>query len=74
MTSPSDLERKVRQLDHDVQSIYELLSSIQATQRRHGNRLEEITEGQGAIAATQAAQGAKLDTILHLLQPGDQDR
>jgi hypothetical protein len=64
MTSPSDVERKVRQLDNDVQSIYELLSTIQATQRRHGNRLDEI-------AAAQAGQDTKLDTILRLLQPGD---
>ena len=43
-TSPTSLERKVRQLDNDVQSIYEMLSAIQGTQLRHGNRLDELDE------------------------------
>ncbi|MGC0145036.1 hypothetical protein [Pseudactinotalea sp. Z1732] len=38
------LERKVRQLDNDVQSIYELLAAIQGTQLRQGNRLDELDE------------------------------
>lgn len=44
--------RKVRQLDNDVQSIYEMLATIEATQRRQSNRLEEI-------ARSQAEQDAK---------------
>ena len=41
MTTPaSDIERKVRQLDNDVQSIYELLTNIQGTQRRQGTMLD----------------------------------
>ncbi|WP_256335191.1 hypothetical protein [Lentzea albidocapillata] len=66
MASPVEIERKVRQLDNDVQSIYELLATIDATQKRQGNRLNEI-------AATQAEHGDKLDAILELLrgnQPG----
>ena len=43
MTSPA-LERKIRQLDNDVQSIYEMLSSISGTQLRHGNRFDEIDQ------------------------------
>ena len=39
---PAEMERKVRQLDNDVQSIYDILGSIQATQQRHGNRFDEI--------------------------------
>jgi chromosome segregation ATPase len=42
MTLPIDVQRKVRQLDNDVQSIYELLAGIAATQSRHGNRFEEL--------------------------------
>ncbi|MGH3998456.1 MAG: hypothetical protein ACRDTJ_13445 [Pseudonocardiaceae bacterium] len=42
MTMPVGIERKVRQLDNDVQSIYEMLADIAATQRRQGNRLTEI--------------------------------
>ncbi len=59
-TSPEDTARKVRQLDNDVQSIYEMLATIEATQRRQSNRLEEI-------ARSQAEQDAKLDRIIGLL-------
>jgi chromosome segregation ATPase len=79
MSSPAELDRKIRQLDNDVQSIYELLSSIQATQRRHGNRLEEIAAAQAGQDtkldvhdAKLDTQNAKLDTILRLLQPDDE--
>jgi hypothetical protein len=61
MTTPSDLGRKVRQLDNDVQAIYEMLARIEATQARQGNRLAEA-------AATQAEHGAKLDRIVELLE------
>ena len=54
MTTPADIERKVRQLDNDVPSIYEMLAGISATQRRQGNRLTEMD--------------SKLDTILDLLR------
>lgn len=40
--TPGELERKVRQLDHDVQEIYELLAGISATQTRQGNRLDQF--------------------------------
>lgn len=40
--SPGDTERKVRELDNDVQAIYEMLSRIEATQRRHDSRFAEI--------------------------------
>ena len=36
------MKRKVRQLDNDVQAIYEMLAGISATQQRHGNRLNEL--------------------------------
>ena len=62
MTTP-DLARKVRQLDNDVQAMYELLAGISATQQRQGNRL-------GEIAAEQAAHREKLDEILGLLRKG----
>ncbi|MFC0112294.1 hypothetical protein [Kibdelosporangium aridum] len=51
----------MRQLDNDVQSIYELLATIDATQKRQGNRLTEI-------ATVQAEHGEKLDAILELLR------
>ncbi|MGH3623077.1 MAG: hypothetical protein ACRDQ5_14995 [Sciscionella sp.] len=50
MTTP-DIPRRVSQLRHDVDDVYDLLditnhtvTSIAGTQRRHGNRLEEIQQ------------------------------
>ncbi|MGH8896516.1 MAG: hypothetical protein ACRDZ4_05690 [Egibacteraceae bacterium] len=40
--TPAEIERKVRQLDNDVQSIYGMLAEISITQRRQGNRLNEM--------------------------------
>jgi hypothetical protein len=51
-----DLGRKVRQLDNDVQAIYEMLAGISATQHRQCNRLEEI-------AAEQVTQRGTLEKI-----------
>jgi methyl-accepting chemotaxis protein len=44
MTVPVAIERKVKQLDNDVQSIYEMLADIAATQRRQANRLTEMDD------------------------------
>lgn len=77
MTTPPEIARKVRQLDNDVQAIYEMLAGISATQQRQGNRLEEIATSQADIAASQAdiaagqaEHGTKLDAILELLRGG----
>ena len=40
--NPVELERKVRQVDNDVQSRYVMLAGIQGTQERHTNRLNEL--------------------------------
>ncbi|MGH3982739.1 MAG: hypothetical protein ACRDST_08665 [Pseudonocardiaceae bacterium] len=66
MTVPVGIERKVKQLDNDVQSIYEMLADIAATQRRQGNRLTEID---GKLTE----MDGKLDTILGLLRGGRRD-
>ncbi|HEY0948606.1 hypothetical protein [Nocardioides sp.] len=60
---PAEIERKVRQLDHDVQSIYELLMGIQSTQTRHTNRLHELGEDVGALGARLDALDTKVDAI-----------
>jgi hypothetical protein len=77
MTTPPEIARKVRQLDNDVQAIYEMLAGISATQQRQGNRLEEIAASQADLAtaqagltAAQAEHGTKLDAILELLRGG----
>ncbi|MDQ3477064.1 MAG: hypothetical protein M3492_12225 [Actinomycetota bacterium] len=76
MTSPA-LERKVRQLDNDVQSIYEMLSTISGTQLRQGNRLEEIDQRlervEGKVDALDGkvhALDGKVDSVLELLRGG----
>lgn len=77
MTDSPHLVRKVRQLDNDVQAIYEMLVGIQSTQVRQGNRLDEIatvvdghtatldahTATLDAHTATLTAHGEKLDTV-----------
>lgn len=81
MTVPVEVVRKVRQLDHDVQAIYEMLAEIVATQRRHGNRFTELDDkltelgsqvtelgGQVTQLDSKTTQiDGKLDTILGLL-------
>lgn len=81
MASP-EFERRVGQLRHDVDDVYELLdrtntavAAISSTQRRHGNRLEEIqssvdlTVGRlDRLEQNQRAQGDKLDAILAALR------
>lgn len=56
MATPSGIERKVRHLGNDVQSIYELLAAISSTLQRHGNRLNELGEDL-------QAHGVRLDGI-----------
>jgi chromosome segregation ATPase len=69
MTMP-DLGRKVRQLDNDVQAIYEMIAGIAGTQTRQGNRLEEIAAELAVhrgkleeITAEQATHRGKLEEI-----------
>lgn len=61
MTTPPDVTRKVRQLDNDVQSIYEMLARIEATQNRQGNRL-------GELATAMTEMDGKLNRIIELLE------
>jgi hypothetical protein len=61
MTVPAQVERKVRQLDNDVQAIYEMLAGISATQQRLGNRLNEIDGKLGEM-------DSKLSAVLDLLR------
>ncbi len=74
---PVETERKIRQLDNDVQSIYTMLSAIQGTQERHTNRLGELAVKVDAldtkVDALDAKVGtvdAKVDTVLDLLRAG----
>ncbi|MFC0112293.1 hypothetical protein [Kibdelosporangium aridum] len=42
MASPAEIERKMRQLNNDVLSLYEALAEVQATQKQQGHRLNEM--------------------------------
>lgn len=77
--NPVELERKVRQVDNDVQSIYVMLAGIQGTQERHTNRLNElaarldvVNDELGAridgVEARLAGVESRLDEVLHLLR------
>ena len=68
MTVPVAIERKVRQLDNDVQSIYEMLAEIAATQRRQANRLTEMDDKLTEARDKVTEMDVKLDTILGLLR------
>ncbi|CAI9415938.1 hypothetical protein [Nocardioides sp. T2.26MG-1] len=61
--TPAEVERKVRQLDNDVQSIYELLMGIQSTQTRHTNRLHELGEDVGALSAKVDSLEGRFDSL-----------
>ncbi len=61
--TPGEIERKVRRLDNDVQSIYEMLATLSAQQARQGNLL---TSMDGRLADQDArfdAVDARLDGI-----------
>ena len=65
--SPVEIERKVRQLDGDVQAIYEMLAAIEGTQRRHSNRFQElaeqIDEKFAAVDGKFVALDSRIDTL-----------
>lgn len=82
MSAAPDIPRKIRQLENDIESIYELLARINLTQVRHGNRFEELAATQAEHTATLAGHTAtlaehgatlaghtaKLDRIIELLE------
>lgn len=69
--NPVELERKVRQVDNDVQSIYVMLAGIQGTQERHTNRLNELAarldvvndELGSRIDAVENRLGSRIDAV-----------
>jgi hypothetical protein len=63
VTNPIEMQRKVRQLDNDVQSIYEMLISIEGTQVRHLHRLDAIEARADGIDVKVDAVQVKVDGI-----------
>ncbi|MBA2574700.1 MAG: hypothetical protein H0V02_07945 [Nocardioidaceae bacterium] len=77
---PVEIERKVRQLDNDVQSIYTMLSAIQGTQERHTNRLGELAVKVDSLdtkidtlTSTIDTLTGKIDTAIALLRRAPRD-
>lgn len=70
--NPVELERKVRQVDNDVQSIYVMLAGIQGTQERHTNRLNELAARLDAVNEDLGSRidgvQSGLDEVLRLLR------
>ena len=76
------MERRVGQLRHDVDDVYELVdgtnqtvstinqivSALAATQQQHGTWLAEIRQRVDRMEDAQREQDTKLDTILTLLR------
>jgi len=60
---PVEIERKVRQIDNDVQSIYTMLSAIQGTQERHTNRLGELAVKVDSLDTKVNTLGATVDSL-----------
>ena len=54
--SPGEIQRKVRQLDNDMEAIYGLIAELTATTKRHTNRLDSIDHRLDGI-------DGRLDTI-----------
>lgn len=57
------MERKVRQLDNDVQSIYDLLAAIQGTQLRHGNRFDELDDKMTSLEGRMTSLEARMTSL-----------
>ncbi len=58
--NPLELERKVRELDDDVQSIYVMLAGLQGTQERHTNRLNELA---ARLDVVNDGLGTRIDNV-----------
>ncbi len=84
MQEPINVPRRLKQLDNDVHSIYELLAVISTTQAQHGARLDGIDGRLDGIDRRLDAMDArfdgvdgrldgmdeKLDAVLEILQAG----
>ena len=63
MKAPADIPRKVRQLENDVESIYEMLSDIKETQQKHTAKLDEHTAKLDQHTAKLDEHTTKLDQL-----------
>lgn len=71
--NPPNAQRKLNQLDNDVQEIYRLLDGIATTQSAHGLRLGGIDTRLDRLDTKVDALDTKLDTVLERLGGGAGD-
>ena len=68
MSTQREIARKFRQLDNDVSSIYEILDRVQATQLRHGTRLDRIDTRLDRMDTRLDGIDGKLGMVVELLE------
>ena len=79
MMTPMGIERRVRRLDEDLHAMYDMLTTISNTQRRHSERLDGVEERlievdskvfalDRKVTTKFAEADTKLDSILALVR------
>jgi chromosome segregation ATPase len=63
MPDPINAPRKFAQLDNDIHSIYELLSTIEHTQNHHGARLDGIDFRLGTLESRFGVLESRFGTL-----------
>ncbi len=61
--TPQETKRRIRQLDNEVGSIYEILSAIEGTQRRHSMRFQEQAQTLDRLEARFDGLETKVDGL-----------
>jgi hypothetical protein len=71
VTTPADSQQRVRRLENDVESIYDLLGGIKETQEQHGSQLGNIASSLTRVEAAQLLQGKLLEALTSKLAEHD---
>ena len=66
--TPTEMERKVLQLDNDVSEIYTMIADVQNTQRRHTNRFNEMGSRLDGLMDRQTGVEGRLEGVEGRLQ------
>ena len=69
--SPIEAERRLRQLDIDVQSVHKRLSALQGARARHGNRLQEHSDKMDTLETKVDALATRFDGAYGRLESMD---
>ena len=66
--TPGELQRKVRQLDNDMQATYSMLADISASQKRMATRLDSLEEKVDGLDVKVDGLAIDLTTVLELMR------